>query len=223
MLELQGIGRLYGPKFDDWDFAMMVEQQPATGPWSMHHSASPEVKQRSSGEIKTRSLRIYLFNFRFRKGSISAKHFAGSIPRRSVWKCICVWFGAAGCTFGRITTTGNTAGFAWQINLLANIPPADGSDFYFFVITKECTQSQLFVLISGRTAAWGSAMVARAQVRWKWYSPGHLRKLRWLCSLLQHQDYHRRTEASCNSAAIKIEMNFPGQLLACSSINRGSR
>ncbi len=111
-------------------------------------------------------------------------------------------------------TTGNTSGLA-EINPLPGIPPADGKDFYFFVLEKNAT-SQLFGSHFGQNGGLGDHVDGGTS---RFDDNGIIYQS--ICANCTGGAVFPTTPGSwstangtggtaCNLAAIKIEMNFAG-------------
>lgn len=204
-----GIDMLYGLKFDRLGFPYVMGT--TTGDWPVINApfSNPGSKQ-FIGKLKP-DLSGYIYSTVFGKSSIvpSISPVAFLVDRcENVY--VSGWGG--GLNVQQNYTTGNTAGLP-EVNPLANIPPADGSDFYFFVLQKNA-QSQLFGSHFGQNGGVGDHADGGTS---RFDENGVIYQA--ICANCGGSVQFPTTpgawsssngSTSCNEAAIKIEMNFSG-------------
>ena len=205
---------VYGLKFDRAGFPYIMGT--TTGNWTVQNAAFSDVYP---GGVNAKQfisklrpdLSAYVYSTVFGTNS--------SVPNISpvaflVDRCENVYVSGwgGGINVQQMYTTGNTSGLA-SVNPLPGIPPADGKDFYFFVMERNAT-SQLFGSHFGQNGGLGDHADGGTS---RFDENGIIYQA--VCANCTGGAVFPTTpgvwsstngSTNCNLAAIKIEMNFAG-------------
>lgn len=204
-----GIDLVYGLKFDKFSFPYVMGT--TTGTWPVINAAFRNNGGKQFISKLQPDLSGYIYSTVFGTNS--------NVPNISpiaflVDRCenvyVSGWGGGINVSQGY--TTGNTSGLP-EVNALAGVPAPDGADFYFFVLERNAT-SQLFGSHFGQFQGLGDHVDGGTS---RFDENGIIYQA--VCANCGGGVRFPTTpgswspnngSASCNEAAIKIEMNFAG-------------